>query len=91
MEVEDEEVVEVWTVVDPVLQFLEKLSLEEREYQIFSIEEEKIVTEKLAPDMAPLRVVPAVVNGVGEEEVLLDSGLQIVSMTRKVAVANKVS
>jgi len=91
MEVEDGEVVKVWIVADPVLQFLEKLPLEERECQIFLIEEEKIVIEKLAPDMAPLRVVPAIVNGVGEEEVLLDSGSQIVSMTRKVAVANKVS
>ena len=91
MEVEDGEVVEVWTVADPVLQFLEKLPLEERECQIFSIEAERIVTEKSALDMALLRVVPAVVNGVGEEEVLLDSGSQIVSMTRKVAVANKVS
>jgi len=47
MEVEDGEVVEVWTVADPVLQFLEKLPLEERECQIFSIEEEKIVTKKI--------------------------------------------
>jgi len=91
MKIENGEIVEVWTVTDPVLQFLEKLSLEERECQIFLIKEEKIVTEKLAPDMTPLRVVSTIVNGVGEEEVLLDSGLQIVSMTRKVAVANKVS
>jgi len=41
--------------------------------------------------MAYLRVVPAVINGVEEEEVLLDSGSQIVSMTKKVATANKVS
>ena len=30
IEIENGEVVEVWTVADPVLQFLEKLSLEER-------------------------------------------------------------
>jgi len=36
-------------------------------------------------------MVPAVINGVGEEEVLLNNGLQIVSMTKKVATANKVS
>jgi len=41
--------------------------------------------------MAHLRVVPAMINSVGEEEVLLDSGSQIVSMTKKVATTNKVS
>jgi len=46
---------------------------------------------KATPIMAYLRVVPAVINGVEEEEVLLDSGSQIVSMTKKVATANKVS
>jgi len=34
--------------------------------------------------MAHLRVVPVLVNGVTEEEALLDSGSQIVSMTRNV-------
>ena len=43
------------------------------------------------PDMAHLRVVPAVINGIGEEEMLLDSSSQIVSMTKKIAAANKVS
>ena len=41
--------------------------------------------------MAHLRVVPAMINSIREEEVLLDSGSQIVSMTKKVATANKVS
>ena len=41
--------------------------------------------------MAHLRVVSAVINSVGEEEVLLDSGSQIVSMTKKVTATNKVS
>jgi len=91
IEIENSEVVEVWAMADPVLQFLEKLSPEEHNYQIFVIEEERNEEERVAPDMAHLRVVLAVINGVGEEEVLLDSGSQIVSMTKKVAAANKVS
>jgi len=91
IKIEDGEVVEVWAVADPVLQFLEKLSPEERNCQIFAIGEEGEKKERVAPDMAHLRVVLAVINGVGEEKVLLDSGLQIVSMTKKVATTNKVS
>ena len=41
--------------------------------------------------MAYLRVVSMVINNVGEKEVLLNSRLQIVSITRKMAAANKVS
>jgi len=41
--------------------------------------------------MAHLRVIPVLVNGVTEEEALLDSGSQIVSMMRDVAAANKIS
>jgi len=55
------------------------------------IEEEGNEEERVAPDMAHLRVVPAVINGIGEEEVLLDSRSQIVLMTKKIATANKVS
>jgi len=91
IEIENSEVVEVWAVADPALQFLEKLSPEEHSCQIFAIEEEGNKEERVASDMAHLRVVPAVINSVGEEEVLLDSGSQIVSMTKKVAAANKVS
>ena len=91
IEIEDSEVVEVWAMADLVLQFLERLSPEERSCQIFAIEKEGEKEERIAPDMAHLRVVPAVIDGVGEKEVLLDSGSQIVSMTRKVAAANKVS
>jgi len=40
--------------------------------------------------MAYLRVMPVLVNRV-TEEALLDSGSQIVSMTRDVAAANKIS
>jgi len=91
IEIEDSEVVEVWAMADLVLQFLERLSPEERSCQIFAIEKEGEKEKRIAPDMAHLRVVPAVIDGVGEKEVLLDSGSQIVSMTRKVAAANKVS
>jgi len=90
IEIENGDVVEVWAVADLVLQFLEKLSPEERDCQVFTIEENKKV-EKLAPDRAHLRVMPAIVNGVSEKEVLLDSESQIVSMTKKVAAANKVA
>jgi len=38
------------------------------------IEGEGEKEETVVPDMAHLRVVLAVINGVGEEEVLLDSG-----------------
>ena len=41
--------------------------------------------------MAYLRVVSMVINNVGEKEVLLNSRLQIVSITRKMAATNKVS
>jgi len=57
---------------------------------VFAIKEKEKV-EKSALDIAYLRVVPAIVNGVSEEEVLLDSGSQIVSMTKKVAATNKVT
>jgi len=84
IEIEDGKVVEVWAVADPVLQFLEKLRPEERDCYVFTLEEKEKL-EKSAPDIAHLRVVPAIVNGIGEEEVLLDSGSQIVSITKKVA------
>jgi len=41
--------------------------------------------------MAHLQVVPVLVNGVTEKKALLDSGSQIVSMTREVAAANKIT
>jgi len=91
IEIEDSEVVEVWAVANPVLQFLEKLSPEEHSCQIFAIEGEGEKEETVALDMAHLKVVPAVINSIREEEVLLDSGSQIVSMTKKVAATNKVS
>ena len=78
-------------MADLVLQFLKKLSPKERNCQIFAIGEEREKEERVVPDMAYLRVVPTVINGIGKEEVLLDSNWQIVSMTKKVAVTNKVS
>jgi len=77
-------------VADLVLQFLEKLRPEERDCHVFTLEEKEKL-EKLAPDMAHLRVVPAIVNGISKEEVLLDSGSQIVLMIKKVAATNKVA
>jgi len=55
------------------------------------IGEEGEKEEKVVLDIAHLRVVPAMINDIGEEEVLLNSSSQIVSMTKKVATPNKVS
>ena len=52
---------------------------------------EECAQEESASKMAHLRVVPVLVNRVIEEEALLDSGSQIISMTRDVAAANKIS
>ena len=71
------------------MQFLEILHPSERAYQVFASEE--CTQEESAPEMVHLRVIPVLVNGVTEEEVSLDSGSQIVSMTRDVAAANKIS
>jgi len=76
-------------VKDSVVQFLETLHPSERVYQVFASEE--CTREASAPEMAYLRVIPVLVNGVTEEEALLDSSSQIVSMTRDVAAANKIS
>jgi len=89
VEVAPREKTELWTVKDSVVQFLETLQSSERVYQVFASEE--CTREASAPEMAHLRVVPVLVNGVIEEEALLDSGSQIVSMTRDVAAANKIS
>ena len=91
IKIENSKIVEVWAVVDLVLQFLEKLSSEECNCYVFAIGEEEEKEERVAPDMAYLRVVSAVINSIGEEEVLLDSSSQIVLMTKKVAATNKVS
>jgi len=89
VEVVPREKTELWTVKDSVVQFLETLHPSERAYQVFASEE--CAREASAPEMVHLRVVPVLVNGVTEEEALLDSGSQIVSMTRDVVAANKIS
>jgi len=74
---------------DSVVQFSKTLYLSERAYQVFALEE--YTQEESAPKVAHLRVVPVLVNRITEEEALLNSGFQIVSMTRDVAAANKIS
>jgi len=89
VEVAPGEKTELWTIKDSVVQFLETLHPSERAYQVFASEE--CAREASAPEMAHLRVIPVLVNGVTAEEALLDSGSQIVLMTRDVAAANKIS
>ena len=72
-----------------MVQYLETLHLTERPYQVFASEEG--AREESAPEMSHLRVVPVLVNRMAEEEALLDSGSQIVSMTWEVAAANKIT
>ena len=72
-----------------VVQFLETLHPSERAYQVFMSEE--CTREESAPEIAYLRVILVLVNGVTEEEALLDSSSQIVSMMRDVVAANKIS
>ena len=64
IEINNGEIVEVWTIIDP----------KDQKYQIFTTEEIK-KEEKAVPDMVYLRVVPMVINSIGEEEVLLNSRL----------------
>ena len=89
VEVAPGEKTELWTIKDLVVQFLETLHPAERQHQVFASEE--CSREESTPEMAHLRVVPVLVNGVTKEEALLDSGSQIVSMTREVAAANKIT
>ena len=78
-----------WTVKDSMVQFLETFHLSERLYQVFTLEE--CAREESTPEMAHLRVVPVLVNRVIEEEALLDSSSQIVSMARDVVATNKIN
>jgi hypothetical protein len=77
-----------WRITDPIMQYLESVPRENRSKQIFSMDKEHVITAK---DMASLRVIPALVNDVREEEALLDSGSQIVSMSRTSAIDCKVT
>ncbi|KAF7783144.1 hypothetical protein Agabi119p4_2520 [Agaricus bisporus var. burnettii] len=67
---------ESWVVEDPILQYLETLSEEERRSRVF-----------VARESETLRVVATTVNGVRNEEALLDNGSQIISMSRDAAIA----
>lgn len=77
-----------WRITDPILQYLESVPQEERTKQIFSLDKTGIIAAK---DMASLRVIPTLVNDVREEEALLDSGSQIVSMSRAAAIGCKIT
>lgn len=59
---------------DPVLQYLDSLSAEERDLRII-----------VAAESQPLRVLLATVNGLGVVDCLLDQGSQIVSMSEQIA------
>ena len=72
-----------------MVQYLETSHPTERPYQVFASKEG--AREESAPEMSHLRVVPMLVNRVAEEKVLLDSESQIVSMTREVVAANKIT
>jgi hypothetical protein len=74
--------VQNWKIEDPIMQYLATLSSSQRDKQVFTVASTEVVTVK---GMENLRVVPALVNGVREEEALLDSGSQIVSMSRTAA------
>ena len=45
----------------------------------------------IAKECESLRVVPTLINGIRQEEALLDSGSQIVSMSQEAAIACQVS
>lgn len=77
-----------WRITDPISQYLETVPRKERARHIFSVGKQDIVAAK---DMAVLRVIPALINDVREEEALLDSGSQIVSMARATAMACKIT
>jgi len=62
VEVTPREKTKLWTMKDSVVQFLETLHPLERAYQVFASEE--CTREASAPEMAHLRVVLVLVNGV---------------------------
>jgi hypothetical protein len=77
-----------WRITDPISQYLESVPREDRSRQLFAMEKTDLITAK---DMATLRVIPTLVNDVREEEALLDSGSQIVSMSRTTAMNCKIT
>ncbi|KXN89045.1 hypothetical protein AN958_06396 [Leucoagaricus sp. SymC.cos] len=78
---------QTWQVNDTVLQYLEKLLPAEHEHQVFTISLEEV---NAARDTATLRVIPALINKVCEEEGLLDSGSQIISMSCEAAITCRI-
>ncbi|KAJ3560112.1 hypothetical protein NP233_g11049 [Leucocoprinus birnbaumii] len=82
--------VDAWTIFDPITQYLAMLTPEQRMHQVFSIEA-PVVMKEAAQDMTSLQVIPTLINGVREEESILDSGSQIVFMPRKVATTCKLT
>jgi hypothetical protein len=85
----DRQSTSVWTISDPIVEYLAALEPEERVGQVFSISTEQ--DKEAADKMSPLRVLPAVINGVGEEEALLNSISQIFSMSQFAAADCKVT
>lgn len=77
-----------WRITDPIMQYLERIPSEDRAKQVFSLDNSGIITAK---DMASLRVIPTLVNDLREEEALLDSGSQIVSMSRTSAIECRIT
>lgn len=77
-----------WRVTDSILQYLETVPQGDRSKQVFAIARPEIIA---ATDVASLRVIPALVNDVREEEALLDSGSQIIAMSRKAAMECKIT
>lgn len=77
-----------WKVEDPIMQYLATMSSTERDKRVFSVASAEVVAAK---GMENLRVIPALINGVREEEAVLDSGSQIVSMSRTAASECKLS
>lgn len=77
-----------WRITDPILEYLESVPRDERSTKVFSLGKPGLVTAK---DMESLRVIPTLVNDLREEEALLDSGSQIVSMSRDTAMDCKIT
>lgn len=78
---------ESWHVSDPITEYLDMLPVEERAKQVFVTDTSSL---RSAPDLAPLRVIPALVNEVHEEEALLDPGSQLVGMSQEAAADCKI-
>ncbi|KAF9003208.1 hypothetical protein BDQ17DRAFT_1242178 [Cyathus striatus] len=76
----EEGIKQVWFIGDPIMQYLETLPLSERDSAVF-----------VARESENLRMVTCMVNGIKEEEALLDSGSQIISMSKETADTCRIS